>query len=121
MPYQEGPVSKVTVAIAKRMETYLPVREWKLRDEEPQHTASEIAEHRVCSASSELPESAQASLQRIGQAQRSDPDVRCVITWMKESSTKPEWGEVSSYSTAIKSFWGQWKSLKLREGRLYTV
>ena len=66
-----------------------------------------------------MPESAQSSLQRIGQAQRSDPDVRCVITWMGESSTKPEWGEVSSYSTAIKSFWGQWESLKLHEGKLY--
>ena len=97
------------------------VREWKLRDEEPQHTASDIAEHRVCSASSELPESAQSSLQRIGQAQRSDTDVRCVITWMEESSTKPEWGEVSSYSTAVKSFWGQWESLKLHEGKLYRI
>ena len=68
-----------------------------------------------------MPESAQSSLQRIGQAQRSDPDVRCVITWMEESSTNPEWGEVSSYSTAIKSFWGQWESLKLHEGKLYRI
>ena len=72
--------------------------------------------HQVGAVTSDQP-----CFERIGQAQRSDPEIRCVTTWLEESLTKPEWRKVSSYSTAVKSYWGQWESLKLHEGRLYRI
>lgn len=58
-------------------------------------------------------------LQHIEQAQLSDPEIQPILTSMKESAVKPPWEEVSSYNTAVKTYWGQWESLRCHEGRLY--
>lgn len=58
-------------------------------------------------------------LKRVEQAQNEDPEIRPIVTWMKKSPEKPPWEELSSYSPTVKSYWGQWKSLKMFEGKLY--
>ena len=35
------------------------------------------------------------------------------------STNKPPWQEVPSYSVAVKTYWGQWQSLKVHDGKLY--
>ena len=35
------------------------------------------------------------------------------------STNKPPWQEVASYSVAVKTYWGQWQSLKVHDGKLY--
>ena len=97
------------------------IREWELQNEKPRQPTTEVVGRRIYTISSESSGNQQSSLEEIGEAQRSDPEIRCIITWMEESSTKPEWNEVSSYGTSVKSYWGQWESLRLHDGKLYRI
>ena len=92
------------------------VKEWQLQEEDYQHSVVSTAGHQVRAVTSDQP-----CFERIGQVQRSDPEIRCMTTWLEESLTKPEWLKLSSYSTAVKSYWGQWEVLTLHEGRLYRI
>ena len=38
---------------------------------------------------------------------------------MQESTNKPPCQEVASYSVAVKTYWGQWQSLKVHDEKLY--
>lgn len=59
------------------------------------------------------------SLEDIEKAQKSDPEIRLILTWMNERPKKPSWQDVAPHSPMVKSLWGQWKSLKVVEERLY--
>ena len=56
---------------------------------------------------------------RIIEAQSQDPEIRVILQLMQESTNKPPWQEVASYSVAVKTYWGQWQSLKIHDGKLY--
>ena len=56
---------------------------------------------------------------RIIEAQNQDPEIRVILQLMQESTNKPPWQEVASYSVAVKTYWGQWQSLKVHDGKLY--
>ena len=53
------------------------------------------------------------------EAQLEDPEIRVIVQLIKESETKPKWEKISSYSPAVKVYWGQWKSLEIINGKLY--
>ena len=40
-----------------------------------------------------------------------DPKIQVIVEMMDESEAKPTWEKISSYSPAVKVYWGQWKSL----------
>ena len=40
-----------------------------------------------------------------------NPKIQVIVEMMEESETKPTWEKISSYSPAVKVYWGQWKSL----------
>ena len=46
-----------------------------------------------------------------------DPEIRVIVQLMEESETKPKWEKISSYSPAVKVYWGQWKSLEIINGK----
>ena len=56
---------------------------------------------------------------RIIEAQSQDSEIRVILQLMQESTNKPPWQEVASYSVAVKTYWGQWQSLKVQDGKLY--
>ena len=49
---------------------------------------------------------------RITEAQNQDPEIRVILQLMQESTNKPSLQEVAPYSVAVKTYWGQWQSLK---------
>ena len=53
------------------------------------------------------------------EVQLEDPEIRVNVQLMEESETKPKWEKISSYSLAVKVYWGQWKSLEIINGKLY--
>ena len=53
------------------------------------------------------------------EVQLEDPEIRVIVQLMEESETKPKWEKISSYSPAVKVYWGQWKSLEIINGKLY--
>jgi hypothetical protein len=56
---------------------------------------------------------------RIEKAQKQDSEIRIILQWMNESTDKPPWQEVASHTIAVKTYWGQWKSLKIHDEKLY--
>ena len=55
----------------------------------------------------------------IRERQRKDPVLGKVIHWLEAAGVRPVWDEVSSEGTALKTLWGAWKQLHLRDGVLY--
>ena len=49
---------------------------------------------------------------RITKAQNQDSEIRVILQLMQELTNKPSLQEVASYSVAVKTYWGQWQSLK---------
>ena len=60
-----------------------------------------------------------SSLEDIGKAQKSDPEIRLILTWMNERPKRPSWQDVAFHSPMVKCLWGLWKSLRVVEERLY--
>lgn len=59
---------------------------------------------------------------QITEAQRQDPEIRIILQLMHESTNKvnkPPWQEVASCNVAVKTYWGQWQTLKVHDGKLY--
>ncbi len=44
--------------------------------------------------------------------------MKCIIQWLKDKR-KPTWEEVSKQSAEVKSYWGQWGRIRLKNGVLY--
>ena len=55
----------------------------------------------------------------LKQAQREDPSIKPILEWRHENVTKPLWPTNSPYKACTKAYWGQWKSLVLKDGLLY--
>ena len=53
------------------------------------------------------------------EVQLEDTEIRVIVQLMEESETKPKWEKISSYSPAVKVYWGQWKSLEIINEKLY--
>ena len=53
------------------------------------------------------------------QVQLEDPEMKVIVQLMEESESKPTWEQISSYSSAVKVYWGQWKSLEIIDDKLY--
>ncbi len=56
----------------------------------------------------------------VCEAQQRDADIGPIITWI-ESGPRPEWSVVAPYSAALKCYWAQWDSLRVKEGVLYRL
>jgi hypothetical protein len=54
----------------------------------------------------------------LRQAQLQDPTIQPILIFKEERATRPDWHDVSGYSRATKSYWGQWDQLKVCEGVL---
>ena len=44
----------------------------------------------------------------IRKAQLSDVDIKHILKWKEDSNVKPEWKELSSLSSAVKTYWVNW-------------
>ncbi|KAL7857234.1 hypothetical protein SRHO_G00161330 [Serrasalmus rhombeus] len=64
------------------------------------------------------------SLEDLRAAQKADPDIGPVWSWLDEGSERPTWVDVSPLGPATKAYWSQWKCLYMRDGillrRFYT-
>lgn len=54
----------------------------------------------------------------IREAQLQDADVKHVLNWKEELTRKPEWKDVSSLSSATKTYWVNWDLLMMKDGVL---
>jgi len=54
----------------------------------------------------------------IRQKQEEDIDIKAVIHWFKDDN-KPDWNTVRARSSALKAYWHQLDSLKIKDGILY--
>ena len=52
-------------------------------------------------------------------AQRADTELRVVIGWLENSSTRPSWNQVQAVGEEAKEYWTQWEMLDLKGGVLY--
>lgn len=68
---------------------------------------------------SDGPEIDQWSVNDIKRAQREDLDIRQIVDWKLISQSKPDWTQLSSESRAVKTYWGLWDVLVLKDGVLY--
>ncbi|GFX74183.1 retrovirus-related Pol polyprotein from transposon 412 [Trichonephila clavipes] len=57
--------------------------------------------------------------EKVREDQMADPDIKSLIEFMKSSSNKPSWQDISAYSPTTKQYWALWNSLHLRNGVLY--
>ena len=88
-----------------------------IRSEEVEISGTKKVDHVIRSMSCSPPST--RIIQNFEEAQRQDSEINVILQFMKKSSRKPSWDEVSSYSPAVKVYWGQWEALKLIEGKLY--
>ena len=51
----------------------------------------------------------------IREAQLQDGDISFVLKWKEKSPTKPDWKDVSMQSSAIKTYWVNWKLLVIKD------
>jgi transposase InsO family protein len=58
------------------------------------------------------------SLEGLVRAQEADPDVGHVISMLKQNAEKPAWDSVSVKSSDVKTLWGMWPRLAVRNGLL---
>ena len=57
----------------------------------------------------------------LGRDQDEDDDISFIKKRIDDGSERPKWSEVSDKSTAVKSYWAQWDSLKSESGVLVRV
>ena len=56
--------------------------------------------------------------EQISSAQRDDPEIGVIISFMEESQEKPFWKDVELQSSSVKSLWNEWQRLEIRNGVL---
>ena len=54
----------------------------------------------------------------IRSAQRMDPEVSPLLSFLQQGSRKPDWGQVATESQATKLYWAQWEQLRMSDGIL---
>ena len=60
--------------------------------------------------------------EEIAEMQRKDPDIEPVLTrFIENPEEKPDWNSISEYSRAAKSYFAEWKRLKLINHVLYRI
>jgi transposase InsO family protein/predicted aspartyl protease len=52
-------------------------------------------------------------------AQLQDPVLSVVVGWKEKDDGRPPWSDVSAFDGGLKTYWGQWDRLHLRDGVLY--
>lgn len=55
----------------------------------------------------------------VAQAQLEDPKIQTVYVAKRDNAPRPEWNQVSSGSSALKTLWRQWDRLEMHAGMLY--
>lgn len=55
----------------------------------------------------------------VAQAQLEDPKIQTVYIAKRDDKPRPEWSQVSSGSSALKTLWRQWDRLEMHAGMLY--
>lgn len=50
--------------------------------------------------------------EQLAEDQRHDHSIAPIIKWIEEG-TRPQWHEIATFSATVKSYWAQWKSLKI--------
>ena len=58
------------------------------------------------------------SLEGLQLAQSEDPDISCLLTLMESSKEKPSWYDVALRTADVKTLWGMWPRLAVRDGLL---
>lgn len=56
--------------------------------------------------------------EEIRKAQLSDPTLGKLVTMVENEEQRPEWKEISGFSSEFKMYWSQWKQLVVKEGIL---
>ena len=54
----------------------------------------------------------------IRKAQLKDVDIGFILRWKEEKDERPQWKDVSSLSSSIKTYWVNWNLLEVRNGIL---
>ena len=54
----------------------------------------------------------------IRKAQLKDVDIGFILRWKEEKDERPQWKDVSSLSSSIKTYWVNWNLLEVRNGVL---
>ena len=54
----------------------------------------------------------------IRRAQLLDADIKHLLQWKEEGTVRPTWKDVSSLSSAIKTYWVNWDLLEVKDGAL---
>ena len=58
------------------------------------------------------------SMEGLRAAQKSDPDVSCVLNLMENSTEKPPWDSVACQSHDVRVLWSMWQRLRIWNGIL---
>ena len=56
---------------------------------------------------------------KVAQEQLEDPKIQAVYVAKRDNRPRPEWNQVSSRSSALKTLWRQWDRLEMHAGMLY--
>ena len=56
---------------------------------------------------------------KVAQEQLDDPKIQAVYVAKRDNRPRPEWNQVSSGSSALKTLWRQWDRLEMHAGMLY--
>ena len=56
--------------------------------------------------------------EELREAQRDDNDIKPIIEWLEQSSSRPSWEDVAACNGVTKAYWAQWQSLRLEQGVL---
>ena len=121
--HQKGKMHGNADALSRRLCDEMPCRYCDKRDIqeaticEVMNLSETTTKHVIRTTSSQLSNSSES--QNFEEAQRQDPEICVIIQLLEKSTKKPFWDEVSSYSPAVKVYWGQWESLHLIDGKLY--
>lgn len=59
------------------------------------------------------------SVEEIKKAQREDDSIRQILDWKAVSETRPVWSQISEKNQIVKTYWGLWEVLSVKEGVLY--
>ena len=54
----------------------------------------------------------------IRKEQLRDGDIKPILQWKEESDIRPQWKEVSHYSSSVKTYWINWNLLEIKDGIL---
>ena len=57
--------------------------------------------------------------EELNEAQRRDPDLKCIIQLKKTSVERPNWDQIELQSADSKLLWHEWDRLLLQDGTLY--